>query len=114
MTVAVATERLTGMMRDSRSRTLELVAGLDREQLFGPRLDIVNPLIWEIGHVAWFHEHFALRRLAGGDTFLPHADALYHFSVVPPHDRWELPLSALDGRPEHMRRVAAAMRGPRA
>ena len=109
MTVAVATERLTGMMRDSRSRTLELVAGLEPQQLFGPRLDIVNPLIWEIGHVAWFHEHFALRRLAGGDTLLPNADALYNSSVVPHDDRWELPLPALDGTLDYMRRVQDTM-----
>ena len=40
-------------MTDAHNRTLELAAGLDEEQLIGPKLPIVNPLCWEIGHVAW-------------------------------------------------------------
>ena len=62
MTAPVASTRLIEMLRDARARTLELVVDLEPEQLFGPRLDIVNPLLWEIGHLAWFHEHFILRR----------------------------------------------------
>ncbi|RZK82966.1 MAG: ergothioneine biosynthesis protein EgtB, partial [Methylobacterium sp.] len=46
--------QLLAMLQDSRARTLELVAGLGPDQLIGPRLDIVNPLLWEIGHLAWF------------------------------------------------------------
>jgi iron(II)-dependent oxidoreductase len=109
MTVPVDTVRLTDMLRDSRARTLELVAGLDPEQLFGPRLDIVNPLIWEIGHLAWFHEHFALRPLHGGDTLLPNADALYDSSAVPHDVRWDLPLPSLSGTLDYMRRVQDAL-----
>ena len=71
MTAPVATAQLQNMLRDCRTRTLELVVDLEPEQLFGPRLDIVNPLIWEIGHLAWFHEYFALRRLEGRKALLP-------------------------------------------
>ena len=39
---------------DARRHTLSLVADLSDEQLIGPHLQIVNPLLWEIGHVAWF------------------------------------------------------------
>jgi len=105
MTAPVATACLADMLHDSRKRTLELVAGLSPEQLVGPRLDIVNPLIWEIGHLAWFHEHFALRRLDGGDTLLPDADGLYNSSTVPHDARWDLPLPSLDGTLDYMRRV---------
>ena len=41
---------------DARQRTLELIAGLDSQQLIGPQIDTVNPLLWEIGHVAYFYE----------------------------------------------------------
>ena len=44
------------MLQAARSRTLALVEDLDDEQLLGPRLAIVNPPLWEIGHVAWFQE----------------------------------------------------------
>ena len=35
-------------MTNAHYRTLELVAGLDEDQLMGPKLGIVNPLRWEI------------------------------------------------------------------
>ena len=75
----------------------------------GPRLDLVNPLLWEIGHVGWFHEYFALRRLDGGCTRLPNADALYNSSTVPHDVRWELPLPSLQGTLDYMARVQDAM-----
>ena len=65
MTEPVSAEYLKTIMRDARARTLELVAGLDDEQVMGPKLQIVNPLRWEIGPVAWFHEKFILRDLYG-------------------------------------------------
>ena len=50
-------------MREFRARTLDLVIDLDDEQLIGPRLAIVNPPLWEIGHIAWFAEYWILRQL---------------------------------------------------
>jgi gamma-glutamyl hercynylcysteine S-oxide synthase len=57
----VTSADLVAGLRAVRARTLELVEGLDHADLMGPRLAIVNPLLWEIGHLAWFHEHFVLR-----------------------------------------------------
>ncbi len=48
------TDYLIAQLRDARRRTLTLIKGLDDTQLMGPRLPIVNPLRWEIGHVAYF------------------------------------------------------------
>ena len=53
------------MMASARQRPLELLRGLTQDQLIGPKLPTVNPLLWEIGHVAWFHESFILRREHG-------------------------------------------------
>ncbi|MBX9933282.1 MAG: DinB family protein, partial [Methylobacterium sp.] len=77
MSAQVTAAGLVAMLEDARSRTLELVAGLDRDRLMGPRLDIVNPLLWEIGHLAWFHEQFILRGLDGHPPLNAEADALY-------------------------------------
>ena len=63
MSRTVTTAYLTEILRDARARTLELLQGLDETQIIGPELDIVNPILWEIGHVAWFYEYFILRRL---------------------------------------------------
>jgi iron(II)-dependent oxidoreductase len=109
MTKPLPSARLTDYLADARARTLELVGGLNDTQLMGPRLDIVNPLLWEIGHVGWFHEYFALRRLDGGSPRLPNADALYNSSTVPHDARWELPLPSLRGTLDYMARVADAM-----
>jgi gamma-glutamyl hercynylcysteine S-oxide synthase len=109
MTQQMSAAQLTEYLADARTRTLDLVRGLDAAQLMGPRLDIVNPLLWEIGHVGWFHEYFALRRLDGGAPRLPDADALYNSSTVPHDTRWELPLPSLQGTLDYMARVQDAM-----
>jgi iron(II)-dependent oxidoreductase len=109
MTQQLSAAQLTAYLADARTRTLDLVRGLDAAQLMGPRLDIVNPLLWEIGHVGWFHEYFALRRLDGGAPRLPDADALYNSSTVPHDTRWELPLPSLQGTLDYMARVQDAM-----
>ena len=82
---------------DARSRTLELVADLDDDQIMGPQLDIINPLLWEIGHVAWFHEKWILREALGREPIRADADALWD-SIAIAHDvRWSLPLPTRDG-----------------
>lgn len=97
------------MLKDSRARTLELVADLDSEQLIGPRLDIVNPPLWEIGHVAWFYEFFVLRLLDGSPRSFPDADALYDSSAVPHDARWHLPLPSLADTIGYLDRVQNAL-----
>ena len=76
---------------DARVRTLSLVADLDDDQWMGPRLAIVNPLRWELGHLAWFQEYWTLRR-AGADSRVPGADALFDSTKVAHDTRWDLPL----------------------
>jgi iron(II)-dependent oxidoreductase len=78
--------------RDARRRTFELVADLDDDQLMGPRLATVNPLLWEIGHVAWFQEKWVLRRRPDYAPVRADADALYDSSAVAHDTRWQLPL----------------------
>jgi iron(II)-dependent oxidoreductase len=84
---------------DARARALRVTADIDGERLLGPKLKIINPPLWEIGHVAWFQERWCLRWQAGGglaDSILPGADALYDSSAVAHDRRWNLPLPALE------------------
>jgi iron(II)-dependent oxidoreductase len=83
---------LSRWVADARARTFELVADLSDEQLLGPRLAIVNPLRWEIGHVAWFQEKWILRDRRGARPYFGDADALYDSSAIPHDVRWDLPL----------------------
>jgi iron(II)-dependent oxidoreductase len=85
-------EKLQEWISDAREKTLQLVQDLSEEQLLGPQLDIVNPLLWEIGHVAWFQEKWVLRREKDAPSLRKDADQLYD-SIAIPHDvRWSLPL----------------------
>jgi iron(II)-dependent oxidoreductase len=89
---SVTAALLSSWVEDARRRTLELVADLDDRQLLGPRLRIVNPLRWEIGHVAWFQEKWVLRDTLGEPPLREDGDALYDSSAVPHDTRWDLPL----------------------
>jgi iron(II)-dependent oxidoreductase len=95
-------------LKDARQRTLELVDGLDQQQIIGPQLDIVNPLLWEIGHAAYFHELWTLRHLDGVDSFLKNADELYDSINIAHEDRWDLPLLPLDDTKAYMQQVLDA------
>ena len=83
---------LADEVRDARQHTLGLVEDLTDEQLVGPRLPTVNPMLWEIGHVAWFQERWVLRHAAGRAPLRSDGDALYDSSAVPHDTRWDLPL----------------------
>ena len=76
MTKLVSTQYLADLLTDANQRTNELIAGLDGKQIMGPQLPIVNPLLWEIGHVAWFYEQFILRMLYNQSPILADGDHL--------------------------------------
>ena len=93
-----APQELLALLEKSRARTLALALDLTPEQLLGPKLEIVNPPLWEIGHVGWFQEHWCLRWRGDGTlgpSILPNADQLYDSSNVAHDTRWDLPLPNL-------------------
>ncbi len=102
-------DRLVADLHDARTRTLALVAGLGAQQLLGPKLDIVNPLRWEIGHVAYFYEYWILRHLDGRASLLPNADALYDSIHIAHDDRWDLPLLPMEETYRYMEEVLDAV-----
>src|SRR5262245_16221818 len=83
---------LINALKEARARTHELVTDLNDEQMIGPRLAIVNPLRWEIAHVAWFQEYWLLRHLLGRSPTLSTGDSLYDSAKVAHDTRWDLPL----------------------
>ncbi len=97
-------------MQDARRRTLGLLDAYVAE--LGPQLRVpyssqLNPPLWEVGHVAWFHDVWIARNQqrhlglacdpehARPEGRLPDADALYNSSLVAHTRRWELPLPDL-------------------
>ncbi|MBX3500347.1 MAG: SUMF1/EgtB/PvdO family nonheme iron enzyme [Alphaproteobacteria bacterium] len=91
-TSGAGSAELVAQLRESRRRTRLLTEDLASDELMGPRLDIVNPVLWEIGHVAWFHEYWTLRHAHGRAPLIERADRLWDSSNVPHATRWQLDL----------------------
>ena len=78
-----------------------LTEDLSSAELMGPYLEIVNPVLWEIGHIAWFHEYWTLRHAAGRAPLIERGDRLWDSSNVRAQD-------ALASRPARPRRHLSA------
>ncbi|MFN2646792.1 MAG: selenoneine synthase SenA [Burkholderiales bacterium] len=90
-----AIDTLSSDLVAARDHFARIAVDLEGERLLGPKLAIVNPPLWEIGHAGWFQEHWCLRYEEGKPlraSLLANADALYNSSTVPHDSRWDLPL----------------------
>lgn len=85
-------ELIASQAQDAHERTLTLIEGLSSEQLKGPLIPIVNPLLWEIGHASYFYEFWVLRQHLKQAPFFSNADSLYNSITIAHDDRWNLPL----------------------
>jgi iron(II)-dependent oxidoreductase len=99
------TKEILGRLQEARSRTLELVADLDDQQMMGPRLRIVNPLRWEIGHVGYFQEFWCVRHFRDRRAIMKEADALYDSARIAHDSRWDLPLPSISETKLYMQQV---------
>jgi ergothioneine biosynthesis protein EgtB len=91
-------------LAQARARLKSLVSDLTDGQWNVPHVDGINPIAWEIGHVAWFAEWWTLRGPhhvdAAGFTAAAqppvHAgpDALFDSSRIAHADRWKATLPA--------------------
>src|SRR5688572_876586 len=102
---AMGARQTIATMREFRHRLLSLVADLDDRQLIGPRLAIVNPPLWEIGHVAWTQEFWLLRHLRKEKPLLENGDRLYNSTDVAHDTRWELLLPSCEHTLSYMSEV---------
>jgi iron(II)-dependent oxidoreductase len=103
-------ETLAAALLQSRADTLATFAAFERALpgLAVPMRPELNPPLWELGHIGWFHDHWITRnpeRAKGprADPDAPRAqarraaaDALYDSSAVPHDSRWQLPLPGAD------------------
>ncbi len=96
---------LDGALVDARRRTLTLFEALAAagygQPASVPRLPILNPPLWELGHTIWFAEWFVLRAArssrpgdAVGDSLLAQGDAWFDSNLVAHASRWTLDLPA--------------------
>lgn len=101
----ITAEQLADWVGDVHERTILLVDDLTDTQMMGPQMEIVNPLLWEIGHTAWFFEKLALRNILGRQPARLDYDDLFD-SIAVVHDvRWDLPLPTRGETFQYMRQI---------
>ena len=91
-TSGASAPELVAQLREARHRTERLTEDLSSAELMGPYREIVNPVLWEIGHIAWFHEYWTLRHVAGLAPLIERCDSLWDSSNVAHKTRWHLDL----------------------
>jgi iron(II)-dependent oxidoreductase len=106
-----STAELYTSLQEARARTLELIEDLTDEQMIGPRLAIVNPLRWEIGHIAYFQEFWVLRHYRKETPTRPEGDALYDSARIAHDTRWDLPLPSKAETLAYVQRILERITG---
>ena len=106
------TAALREMLYAARDRTLAHASMLKSDQWLGPYLKIVNPPLWEIGHLGWFQEYWCLRYQPDGSfsaAMLANADARYNSAIIPHAERWRIALPSPGETLVYLREVLDAV-----
>jgi len=98
--MAIDAATLARWIVDARQRTVELYS--DRTDLAVPYLRIINPPLWELGHIAWFQEYWVLRHALGARPLHDGSDALWNSAIIPHAARWTAPLPSRAGVLEYL------------
>lgn len=106
-TSGASASELVAQLREVRHRTERLTEDLSSAELMGPYREIVNPVLWEIGHIAWFHEYWTLRHAARRAPLIERCDSLWDSSNVAHKTRWHLDLPDRAGTARYMADVLA-------
>jgi gamma-glutamyl hercynylcysteine S-oxide synthase len=110
---ADAEQALAGLAA-ARRQTLELVAGLDHEQLRRVHSPIMSPLVWDLAHIAAYEDLWLAHRHAGLELLRPDVAELYDAFETPRAQRGSAELLDAHQARGYMRavraRVAAAIR----
>jgi len=86
-----ATGDLLDALRDTRARTLTLVAHLDDDVLERVHSPLMSPLVWDLGHIAAFEDLWLAHRGAGLPLLRPDLAEVYDAFETPRAQRGDLP-----------------------
>jgi len=83
-------------LRESNHTSYQMITNIPLSDQLVPRLNIVNPPLWEFGHLTWFHEFWVHRHgWADEPSLLWDADFLFNSSKMAHQDRWSAPMPPL-------------------
>lgn len=108
--MVVDAARLSSWAQEARRRTLELYADLSDRAMAVPYMRIINPPVWELGHVAWFQEHWVLRHALGQQPIHANGDALWNSAIIAHADRWTAALPSRAATLEYLELVGDRVR----
>jgi EgtB-related family protein len=97
---------LAQWLEESNGITRQILASLTAEECLVPQLNILNPPLWELGHLTWFHEFWVHREgQESKPSIMKDADYLFNSSEMSHQDRWSTPMPSLDSLLDYNYRV---------
>lgn len=92
-----ATSTLAQWLKESNQITRRNLSNISAADHLVPQLNILNPPLWEFGHLTWFHEFWVHRDgKVNKPSFMKDADYLFNSSEMAHQDRWHTPMPSLD------------------
>jgi iron(II)-dependent oxidoreductase len=91
------TSTLAQWLEESNQITRQILINISAEDQLVPQFAILNPPLWEFGHLTWFHEFWVHRDgQEKNPSFMKDADCLFNSSEIAHQDRWSKPMPSLD------------------
>ena len=101
-----STSTLAQWLEESNQITRQILINISAEDQLIPQLAILNPPLWEFGHLTWFHEFWVHRDgRANNPSFMKDADYLFNSSEIAHEARWSTPMPSLDSLLEYNKNV---------
>ena len=93
-------------LEESNQITRQILINLQEGEERVPQLPILNPPLWEFGHLTWFHEFWVHRNgQVNQASFRTDADYLFNSSEIAHQDRWSISMPSLDDLLEYNQSV---------
>ena len=93
---------LTQWLDESNGITRQILSNVSIADQIVPQINILNPPLWELGHLTWFHEFWVHRNgQESKPSFMKNADYLFNSSEMAHQDRWSTPMPSLDSLLEY-------------
>ena len=100
---------LSQWLEESNGITRHILENMPAADHVVPQLNILNPPLWEFGHLTWFHE-FWVHRDGQVDqaSYLKDADYLFNSSEIAHQDRWTTPMPSLESLLEYNHNIISS------
>jgi ergothioneine biosynthesis protein EgtB len=93
---------LAQWLEECNHTTRQILSNISTADQLVPQRNILNPPLWELGHLTWFHEFWVHRDgQESKPSFIKNADYLFNSSEMAHQDRWSTPMPSLDSLLEY-------------